>query len=79
MDTWPGSYGGETGAEGDGPGTDIMEINKPDDLRDIAHLGLSPVEGKQLLASLQQELVAAQARTHAVLRLDCPCAEVFVT
>lgn len=56
-----------------------MEINKPDDLRDIAHLGLSPVEGKQLLASLQQELVAAQARTHAVLRLDCPCAEVFVT
>lgn len=63
----------KTGADGDGPGTDIMEINKPDDLRDIAHLGLSLAEAKQLLANLQQEIVAAQARAHAVLRPDCPC------
>jgi hypothetical protein len=50
-----------------------MEINKPDNLRDVAHLGLSLTEAKQLLANLQQEIVAAQARTHAVLRPDCPC------
>ena len=63
----------KTGAEGDGSSTDVMEIDKPDDLRDIAHLGLSLVEAKQLLASLQQEIVAAQVRTHAVMRPDCPC------
>jgi hypothetical protein len=31
----------KTDAEGDGPSTDVMEIDKPDDLRDVAHLGLS--------------------------------------
>jgi hypothetical protein len=63
----------KTDAEGDGPSTDVMEIDKPDDLRDVAHLGLSLAEAKQLLANLQQEIVAAQARTHAVHRPDCPC------
>ena len=63
----------KTDAEGDGPSTDVMEIDKPDDLRDVAHLGLSLAEAKQLLANLQQEIVAAQARTHAVQRPDCPC------
>jgi hypothetical protein len=63
----------KTGAEGDGPSTDVMEINKPDDLRDIAYVGLSLAEAKQLPANLQQEIVAAQARTHAVLRPDCSC------
>jgi hypothetical protein len=48
----------KTGAEGDGPSTDVMEINKPDDLRDIADLGLSLAEAKQLLANLQQEIVS---------------------
>ena len=41
----------KTGAEGDGPSTDVMEINKPDDLRDIAHLGLNLAEAKLLLAN----------------------------
>jgi hypothetical protein len=37
-------------AEGDWQCTDIMEINKPDDLGDIADLGLTLAEGKLLLA-----------------------------
>ena len=31
------------GAEGEGPCTDIMEIRRPDDLVDIANLGLIPI------------------------------------
>jgi hypothetical protein len=63
----------KTGAEGEGQATDGMEIDRPDDLRDTASLGLSLSEAKQLLAVLQQEIEAAQARTHAVLRPNCPC------
>jgi hypothetical protein len=65
----------KTGAEGEREGetTDVMEINRPDDLRDIATLGLTLSEAKQVLAVLQQEIVAAQARAHAVLWPDCPC------
>jgi len=29
------------GAEGDGPCTDVLEISRPDDLRNIADLGLT--------------------------------------
>jgi hypothetical protein len=61
-----------TGAEGGGPGTDVMEITWPDDLSDIADLGLTLVEAKLLLAGLQQEIVAAQVRDHAARRPDCP-------
>jgi hypothetical protein len=39
-----------------------MEINRPDDLGDIADLGLTLAEAKRLLAGLQQEIVAVQAR-----------------
>jgi len=42
----------ETGADGDGWSTDLMEIAKPDDLRNIANLGLSLAEAKQVLAAL---------------------------
>ena len=63
----------KTGAEGEAQATDVMEIDRPDDLRDIANLGLTLAEAKLLLAALQQEIVAAQARTHAVLRPYCPC------
>ena len=59
------------GTEGDGQYMDIMEINRPDDLGDIADLGLTLAEGKLLLAGIQSELVAAQARDHAVRRPDC--------
>src|SRR5215218_8108593 len=48
-----------------------MRIARPDDLTDLATLGLSMAEGKQLLAGVQQELVAAQARRHAVRRPAC--------
>ena len=56
---------------------DVLKINRPDDLGDIANLGLTLAEGKLLLAGLQQEIVAAQAKGHAVRRPDCrSCGEV---
>jgi len=61
------------GVEGEGPCTDIMEIRRPDDLVDIANLGLTLAEAKRLLAGVQREIVAAQARDHAVRRPDCSC------
>ena len=60
------------GAEGEGSCTDIMEIRRPDDLIDTANLGLTLAEAQRLLAGVQREIVAAQARTHAVRRPECP-------
>jgi hypothetical protein len=60
-------------AGGEGPCVDIMEISKPDDLGDIANLGLTLTEAKQLLARVQREISTAQAREHAVRRPVCPC------
>ncbi len=60
------------GVEGEGPCTDVVEINRPDDFVDIANLGLTLAEAKRLLARVQQEIVAAQAKEHAVQRPDCP-------
>ena len=57
-----------TGAEGEEHSTDVLRIAKPDDLTDLA---LTLAEGKRLLAGLQQEIVAAQARLHAVRRPEC--------
>jgi len=48
-----------------------MEISRPNDLRDIGSLGLTLPEAKQLLARVQQAVVAAQARDHAGLRPHC--------
>ena len=62
----------QTGAEGEDPGTDLMEISRPDGLGDIAKLGLTLSEAKQLLANVQRKIAAAQARDHIVRRLDCP-------
>ena len=59
------------GAEGDGQALDIMEINRPHDLRHIGDLGLTLFETKRLLARLQQEIVAAQVRDHAVRKPAC--------
>src|SRR5271165_3374069 len=50
---------------------DVLEISRPNDLGDIANLGLTLPEAKQLLARVQQAVVAAQAHDHAVLRPDC--------
>ena len=41
----------KTGAEGEGPCTDVMEINWPDSLDDIADLNLTLVDAKLLLES----------------------------
>src|SRR3954466_2211547 len=59
------------GAAGDERSTEVMRIARPDDLTDLATLGLTLAEGKQLLAGVQQELVAAQARRHAACRPAC--------
>src|ERR1700733_15112777 len=60
-----------TGADGQTRAVDIVEFNRPDCLEDIANLGLTLPEGKQLLARVQQEVVAAQVGNHAVLRPAC--------
>jgi len=65
------------GAEGEEHSTDVMRIAKPDTLADLGTLGLSLAESKQLLAGLQREIVAAQARLHAMRRPACPgCGDV---
>jgi hypothetical protein len=61
----------QIGDGGDGQALDVMEISRPDDLRDIADLGLALSETKQLLARLQQEIAAAQVRDHASRRPAC--------
>ncbi len=61
----------ETGTDNRAQSVDVMEISRPNDLRDLASLGLTLSEAKQLLARVQQAVVAAQARDHAGLRPDC--------
>jgi len=60
-----------TGVDGQSRSSDVMEISRPDGLDDIANLGLTLAEAKQLLARVQQEIVAAQTDSHATLRPDC--------
>jgi hypothetical protein len=59
------------GVDGQKPAVDIKEFNRPDCLEDIANLGLTLTEGKQLLARVQQEVVAAQVGNHAALWPAC--------
>ena len=67
----------KTGAAGEGTCTDVLEINRPGNLGDIASLGLTLAEAKWLLTRVQQEIVAAQAKEHAVRRPDCSrCGQV---
>src|SRR5690242_3153472 len=61
----------ETGADGRTRSVEVLEISRPNDLGDIANLGLTLPEAKQLLARVQQAVVAAQAHDHAVVRPDC--------
>jgi hypothetical protein len=44
----------QIGAEGEGQATDIIEIDRPDDLSDIADLDLTLAEAKLLLAGHRQ-------------------------
>ncbi len=61
----------ETEADSLGRGVDVMVISRSRDLGDIANLGLTLPEGKQLLARVQQVMVTAQAHGHVVLRPNC--------
>ena len=61
----------KTGAAGEVRTLDVMEINRPDDLGDIADLGLTLDETKRLLGRLQQAIVGAQVKDHAAQRPSC--------
>jgi hypothetical protein len=61
----------ETGVEGSGRSVDVLEIIRPGDLGDLADLGLTLPQGKQLVALVQQAVVAAQSRDHAARRPPC--------
>jgi hypothetical protein len=61
----------EVGTEQPGRSVDVLEIGQLRDLHEIADLGLTLAEMKQLLGRVQQAVVAAQAQEHAILRPDC--------
>ena len=61
----------ETRADGGTRSVELMELGRPGNLHDIADLGLTLPEAKQLLTRVQQAVVAVQARDHATLRPDC--------
>jgi hypothetical protein len=61
----------KTGAAGEGRTLDVMEINRPSDLGDIADLGMRLDETKRLLAGLQQEIVTTQVSAHVARRPTC--------
>jgi hypothetical protein len=60
-----------TGIDGQSRSVDVMEISWPVGLGDLASLGLTLAEAKQLLARVQQDVVAAQTYNHAMLRPAC--------
>jgi hypothetical protein len=61
----------ETGVDGSSRSVDVLEITHPGDLGDLADLGLTLADGRQLLAQVQQAVVAAQSRDHAARRPAC--------
>src|SRR3954465_6074224 len=61
----------ETGGEGPLGSVDVLEIDRPGNLDDLADLGLRLPDGKQLLSQVQQAVVAAQCRDHAAQRRAC--------
>jgi hypothetical protein len=63
----------ETGVDSPTRGIDVMDIRPLGGLSDIADLGLTLAAAKQILARLQQVIVATQADDHTVLRPDCSC------
>jgi hypothetical protein len=48
-----------------------MAITRPDGLGDIANLGLTLSEAKQLLVQVQHQVVTDQATAPATIRPDC--------
>jgi hypothetical protein len=66
----------EIGCDGGERYEDIMTIDRSSGILDIADVGLRLSEGKQLLAGVQQGLVAFQVKEHCVKRpvcVDCGC------
>ena len=61
----------ETGVEGPLGSVDVLEIDRPGNLDDLADLGLRLPDGEQLLSQVQQAVVAAQCRDHAAQRPAC--------
>jgi hypothetical protein len=61
----------ETGIDGPAGVIDVLDIRPLGGLGEIANLGLTLAEAKQILARLQQAVVAVQVDDHAVLRPDC--------
>ena len=61
----------EMGTDKPGRSVDVLEIGQLRDLGDIANLGLTLAEAKQLVSRVQQAVVTAQAQEHAILRPDC--------
>jgi hypothetical protein len=61
----------ETGIDGPARVIDVLDVRPLGGLAEIAKLGLTLAEAKQILARLQQAVVAVQADDHAVLRPDC--------
>jgi hypothetical protein len=51
--------------------TDLVEICRPEGLGDVANLGLTLSEAKQLLASVQRAVVSRQVDSHGQLRPCC--------
>ena len=52
-------------------GADLIEISRQEGVGDIANLGLTLPEAKQLLASVQRAVVSAQAVSHGLQRPCC--------
>src|SRR3954469_14055697 len=61
----------ETGLDGSNRSVDVLEIMSRNDPGDIAALGLTLSQGRQLLGLIQQEVVAAQCRELAIRRPSC--------
>jgi hypothetical protein len=61
----------KVGAEGETRCNDVMAFVRPDGLGTIADPGLTLAEAKQLLAAVQQQIVAEQASDHAAHQPTC--------
>ena len=61
----------ETGVYGSSRSVDVMATDCLGDLGDIANLGLTLAQGKQVVALVQQEIVTARSWDHAARRPIC--------
>src|SRR4051794_20843986 len=61
----------ETGIDGSSGSVDVLEIVRPGDLGDLAALGLTLADGRQLLTQVQQAVVRAQSRDHTARWPEC--------